>query len=124
MAFNGSIKVRPSGVSAYSTFGRDDRMHLARDKPVALQTAQSLGKHLLRNPANLALELGVAACPGGEDVNDQRRPLIRDAAEHHPREAMRVHDGRLVGALRHGDFLIASGDTCNGRVTNRQEGMR
>ena len=99
-------------------------MHLARDQPVALQTAKSLGKHLLRDPADLALELRVASRPGGEDVNDQRRPLVRDAAEDHPREAMRIHDGRLVGALRHGVFLIASGDTCNGSVTNRQEGMR
>ena len=81
-------------------FRRDDRMNFARDQPVSFQAAQSLGEHLLRYSSDLSLEHGIAARPGGEDVNNQRGPFIRDPAEDHARETMRIHDGRL-GALRH-----------------------
>ena len=92
IALSGSINVRPSGVSEYSTFGRHDRMHLALHEPVALQAAQSLGEHFLRDAADLALEHGVAAGAGGEHVNDERGPFVGDAVEHDARKALRIHD--------------------------------
>jgi hypothetical protein len=59
-------------------------MNLALHKPVAFQAAQGLGQHLLRNAANLALQRSVAAGAGGENVNNQRRPFVRDPIEDEP----------------------------------------
>ena len=80
-------------------FRRDDRMHFARDEAVAFETAQCLGQHLLRNPADLALQRGITPRPGGEDVNDQRRPLVGDPAEDDAGKTMRVHDGSASGTI-------------------------
>ena len=49
-------------------FGRDDRMHFARDKTVAFKTSQCLGQHLLRNAADFALQRGITPRPRGQDM--------------------------------------------------------
>ena len=98
-------------------------MHFARDETVAFETSQCLGQHLLRNAADLALERGITPRPGGEDMNDQRRPLVGDPAEDDTGKTMRVHDGSASGTIGHGHFLAESGGTCNWRVTFQQVGM-
>ena len=67
-------------------------MDLALDQPVALQAAQCLGQHFLRNPTNGAMQRAVPHCPLRENLNDKRRPFVRDAIEHEPRWALRLQD--------------------------------
>ena len=76
-------------------------MHLTAHEPIAFQAAQGLGEHLLRDAADLALQFGVAPCAGGENVNDERGPFVRDPAQDDTGEAMCVHDGSLPGAISH-----------------------
>ena len=65
-------------------FRRHNRMNLALHKPVAFQAAQGLRQHLLLNAANLALQRCVATGTGRENVNNQRRPFVRDPIEDEP----------------------------------------
>ena len=57
-------------------------MHFAFHEAVALEAAQSLGEHLLRNPANRALEFGITHRSARQDLNNERRPFIGNALEH------------------------------------------
>ena len=76
-------------------------MHFAQNEPVALEAAQCLGEHFLRNPADLALQRRITPRPGSKYMNDERGPLIRDPAEDDPGQTLRVHDGSLLGAIWH-----------------------
>ncbi len=57
-------------------------MHFTLDQTIALQAAQSLGQHFLRDAADGALELGITPRPARQDLNDERGPFIRDPIEH------------------------------------------
>lgn len=67
-------------------------MDLALDQPVALQAAQRLRQHFLRNPTNGAMQGAVSHCPLRKNLNDQRRPFVRNAIEHKPRRTLRLQD--------------------------------
>jgi hypothetical protein len=46
----------------------------------------------LRNPADLALKLGVTFCIVCQHLDDERSPFVRDAVKHKPGWALRIHD--------------------------------
>lgn len=59
-------------------------MHFALHQAIALQAAQSLREHFLRDAADGALKLCITHRPARQDLNDQRRPFIRDPIEDEP----------------------------------------
>ena len=63
---------------------RHNRMHSALHQPIALEAAQGLGEHFLRNPADLALKSGVTHCAAGKNLDDKRSPFVSNAVEHEP----------------------------------------
>lgn len=67
-------------------------MDLALDQPVALQAAQCLGQHFLRNPTNGAMQRAVSHRPVRENLNYQCGPFVCDAIEHKPRWTLRLQD--------------------------------
>jgi hypothetical protein len=97
--------------------GWNDRVDFSINQPVPFQAAQGLREHLLRNPADFALQFGVAPRPARQDVNDKRGPFVSDAAEDHARETMRVHHRRTLRAIGHAGSVTASTQTRNRRVT-------
>ena len=70
-------------------FGRDDRMNLAQDESVSLQTAKSLCEHFLRNPTDFPLQRCVSVSPVGQDLDDERSPFIRDPVQDYARRTLR-----------------------------------
>lgn len=69
-------------------------MHCALHQAVALQAAQGLGEHFLRNPADLALKRGVTHRAAGKNLDDERSPFVRDTIEHQPGGTARIKHGR------------------------------
>jgi len=49
---------------------------------VALETAQSLREHLLRNPADRALQFGITHRSARQDLNNERSPFVGNPVEH------------------------------------------
>src|SRR5438045_5059966 len=70
-------------------FRRHNRMHYALHQTVALEAAQGLGEHFLRNPADLTLKRGVTHSTAGKALDDERSPFVSDAVEHEPRGTAR-----------------------------------
>jgi len=66
-------------------------MNSAIHQPVAFEAPQSLGEHLLRNAADLTLQLGIPHGALSQDLNDQGCPLVRDSVKHQTGRALRVH---------------------------------
>src|SRR5690349_16491360 len=62
-------------------------MDSALNQAIALKAAQSLGQHLLRNPADLPLQSSVTHGAACKNLNDERRPFVSNAIEHQPRRA-------------------------------------
>src|ERR1700674_4168453 len=87
-------------------FWRNDRVDRALHEAVALQTAQRLRQHFLRNAADLALKRGVTHGAPSQNLNDERGPLVRNPIEHESRRTLRVHS-RSGGRFSH-VFLVAS----------------
>ena len=73
--------------------GRNHRINLPVDEAVILETAQRLGEHLLGDPGNPSPQFPVALGAARENVDNQRRPLVRDPVEHLPGVAFRIQDG-------------------------------
>jgi len=57
-------------------------MNFAQNESVTFQAAQSLREHFLRNAADRPLERGVTLRSIRQDLDDERRPFVRDAVEH------------------------------------------
>src|SRR6266478_5841082 len=97
-------------------FRRHDRMNSASHKTVALQAAQRLGKHFLRDSADLAQKRGIPDRTAGKNLDDERSPFVSNAVEHQPRGTAWVEYRRNRRTLWH--------DFCVKRVLNRckQEG--
>ena len=57
-------------------------MHFALHQAIALQAAQSLGEHFLRDAANRALQFGVTHRSPRQDLNDECRPFVGNPVEH------------------------------------------
>ena len=74
-------------------FRRHNRMHCALHQAVALEAAQGLGEHFLRNPANLALKRGVTHRAAGKNLDDERSPFVSNAVEHQPGGAAWIEHG-------------------------------
>jgi len=80
-------------------------VYFALDQTVALEAAQSLGEHFLRNTPDLALKRSVTLGAVSQDLDDERGPFICNAIEHEPRRALRIHNRADWGRLSHGPFL-------------------
>ncbi len=74
-------------------FRRHNRMHCALHQAVALEAAQGLGEHFLRNPADLALKRGVTHRAAGKNLDDERSPFVSNAVEHQPGGTARIEHG-------------------------------
>ena len=57
-------------------------MDFALHQPVALEAAQSLREHLLRNPADRALQFGITHRSARKDLNNERSPFVGNPVEH------------------------------------------
>ena len=77
-------------------------MNGALHQPVALEAAQGLGKHFLRNASDFTLQRRVTDRSARENLDDESGPFIRDSVEHEPGGTLRVHDGRGRGRFWHG----------------------
>lgn len=69
-------------------FRRNDRMNFPEDQSISLQTAERLREHLLRDPADLPEQRTVALRSVGQNVNNQRRPFIRDPIQDDARRTL------------------------------------
>jgi len=67
-------------------------MDFALHQAVALEAAQSLREHLLRNPADRALQLCVTNCAPRQDLNNERCPFVGNPVEHESRRALWFQD--------------------------------
>ena len=74
-------------------FRRHHRMNGALHQAVALEAAQSLSEHFLRNPADLALKRDVPHRAARENLDDERGPFIRNPVKHQPRGTSWIEDG-------------------------------
>src|SRR5256885_8038199 len=83
-------------------FWRDNRMNSALHKAVALQAAERLGEHFLRNPSDLTLKRGIAHRAGSKNLNDKRRPFVSNAVKHQPRGTAWVEHRRNGRSFWHG----------------------
>ena len=59
-------------------------MDFAQDEAVALQAAERLREHLLRDSADCSPQLSVALGSIRQDLDNERCPLIGDPIQHHP----------------------------------------
>ena len=79
--------------SEWSEFVFDARRHFgvnrAADEAVALQTAQRLRQHLLRNAVDAPLQMREALGFVLQQANNQYRPFIGDAIQHATRWTFR-----------------------------------
>ena len=57
-------------------------MHFTLDEAVALEASQSLGEHLLRNPPDCALQLGITHRSARQDLNNKRSPFVGNPVQH------------------------------------------
>ena len=57
-------------------------MNRAVHQAIALEAAQSLRQHFLRDAADRALQLGITHRSARQDLNDERRPFVRNPLEH------------------------------------------
>src|SRR5262249_1908650 len=82
-------------------FRRYDRMNSALHETVAFQAAQRLGKHFLRDSADLALKRGIPHRAARKNLDDEGSPLVSNAIEHQPRGTPWVEYGRNRRTLWH-----------------------
>ena len=87
-------------------------MNFADDQAIAFQAAESLGKHFLRDAADGPAQFRIALRPTRQDLNDERRPFVRDAIEDDTRGTLRLQDGR--GCSFHSAFLGANAPDASG----------
>ena len=68
-------------------------MNGALHQAVALEAAQGLGEHFLRNASDFALQRRITHRPARENLDNQSGPFIRNSVEHEPGGTLRVHHG-------------------------------
>jgi hypothetical protein len=71
-------------------FRRHNWMHCALHQAVALEAAQGLSEHFLRNTADLALKRSVTHRAAGKNLDDERSPFVSNAVEHQPGGTARI----------------------------------
>ncbi len=57
-------------------------MHFALHEAVALEAAQSLREHFLRNSADRALQFGITHRSARQDLNNERGPFVGNPVQH------------------------------------------
>src|SRR5207302_3393563 len=72
---------------------RHNRINFALHQAVSFQTAQRLSQHLLRDAADLAVQLGVTHRFFREQLDYNRSPFVCDAIEDEAGRTLRVEDG-------------------------------
>ncbi len=80
---------------------RHDGMHDALHQAVALEAAQSLGEHFLRNPADFALKCGVPHRAARENLDYERSPFVSNPVKHEPGRTPWIEHGRNGRAFWH-----------------------
>ena len=75
----------------------DGALHQA----VALETAQRLCQHFLRNTPDLALQGGITHRSVRENLDNESRPFIGNSVEHEPGRTLRIQNGRVGRHLSH-----------------------
>ena len=73
-------------------FRRDDRVDFADDQPIAFQTAERLGEHLLRDAADGSAQFSVALRSVRQDLDDERGPFVGYSIEDDARRTLRFQD--------------------------------
>ena len=69
-------------------------MHCAMYQHVALEAAQCLFEHFLKDPADLSLKRGVTHRAAGKNLNDERSPFVSNAVEDQPGGTAWIEYGR------------------------------
>ena len=87
-------------------------MNRALDQTVALEAAQSLGKHFLRDASDLALERGVTHRAASENLDDECSPLISNPVKHEPRRTPWIEHGGNRRSFWHGFRVKQLDDRC------------
>jgi hypothetical protein len=72
---SGSVSCQPSGVRTVFDSHRDLGVHVAGDKAVMLELAESGAEHLLRDARDVVHETGVTPHTTGEQNDDRDAPL-------------------------------------------------
>ena len=83
---------------------RDLGVGPARDEPVALEVAERLGEHAMRDSVDAALQFGEPQRVVVQEADDEQTPLVANAREH---VADDVASGVLVAARRGRDVGMA-----------------
>lgn len=69
-------------------------MNSALHQTVALETAQRLCQHFLRNTSDFALQRGITHRSARQNLNNERRPFIGNSVQHEPGGTLRIQNGR------------------------------
>ena len=75
-------------------FRRGRWVDLAHDKTIALEAAERLREHFLRDAPNGPAQFRVALGAICQDLDDERGPFVRDPIEDDSRRALRFQDRR------------------------------
>jgi len=92
-------------------------MNRPLDQSIPFQAPKRLGQHFLRNPADFPAQLGVTQSSVGQNLNDQRRPLVGDSIEDKAGRTLRVENGS--NDLFHRVFLAGLRFRSKQRVRNQ-----
>lgn len=74
-------------------FRRHNWMHCASHQAVALEAAERLREHFLRDPADLALKRSVTHGAAGKNLDDECSPFVSNAVEYQPGGTARIEHG-------------------------------
>ena len=69
-------------------------MNGALYQTVALEGAQRLGKHFLRNAPDLALQRGITHRSARQNLDNESRPLVGNSIENESGRTLRIQHGR------------------------------
>ena len=76
-------------------------MNGALHQTVALEAAQRLGQHFLRNTPDLALERSITHRSARQNLDNESCPFVSNSIEDEPGRTLRVQDGRGGGHFWH-----------------------
>ena len=61
---------------------------------VALEAAQSLRQHFLRNPSDLSLQRSVTHRSARQNLNNESGPFVSNSVQHKSGRTLRIQNGR------------------------------
>jgi hypothetical protein len=71
-----------------------DGMNGTLHQAVALEAAQCLRQHFLRNAPDLALQRGITHCSARQNLDNEGCPFVSNSVEHEPGRTLRIQNGR------------------------------